>query len=162
MTSIKRVLGLGLVAGSVLLSGLAIASGYGSDHDDDSNERAAKMQQRMDKRMGELKASLAITAAQDGAWKQFEAAMKPPAQARQSKEARQAKRDAMKAMTTPERLAAHDAMKQQRDSKMKARTDATLAFYAQLSPAQQQSFDAASTKMMGGKRDGKHGGKHHD
>ena len=162
MSSIKRVIGLGFVASAMLISGLALASNHGDDHGDKGGKRAEKMQQRMDKRMGELKAQLAITAAQEGSWRDFQAAMKPPVKNMNSKEVKAVKHDAMKAMTTPERLDARQAMSQQRDAQMKVRTDVIRAFYAQLTPTQQKTFDGASLKMMGGKKGSKNGDDRED
>lgn len=157
MSSIKRVIGLGFVTSAILASGLALASNHGGDHGDKGGKHAEKMQQRMDKGMSALKAQLAITAAQEGSWSDFQSAMKPPATGMKDKEAHSAKREAMKAMTTPERLDAQQAMKQQRDAQMKVRTDAIRSLYSQLTPAQQQTFDQVSFKMMDGKEGGKHG-----
>lgn len=156
MSSIKRVIGLGLVASAMLASGLALASNHCDGYDKKSGERSGKMQQRMDKRMAELKATLAITAAQEGAWSDFQAAMKPAEKVTKDNDAKRAKHDAMKAMTTPERLDARYAMMMQRNTQMTARSDAIRAFYAQLSPTQQTVFDDASVEMMGGKKGNKH------
>ena len=63
MASVKHVLGLGAVVVALAASGLAIAS---NQDEQGGDQRHSKMQMRMDKRMGELKAELAITAAQEG------------------------------------------------------------------------------------------------
>lgn len=163
MTGFKRVAGVLLVAVSVLATGIAIAKN--DDHHGRSDKRAEKMQMRMDKHLGELKSKLAITAAQEGAWQDFQNAMKPPATNNASKSD---KRQAMASMTTPQRLEARSAMQAARMAEMKARTDAITTFYAALTPVQQASFDTESVKFMGdghgkGGKGGKgHGDKHDD
>jgi periplasmic protein CpxP/Spy len=160
MASVKHVLGLGTVVVALAASGLAIASNQG-EHSGD--QRDSKMQMRMEKRMDELKAKLAITAAQEDSWRAFQDVMQPPAM---DKAAKRAQHEAMQDMTTPQRIDARTAMQEARMAQMQARNDATKALYASLSPAQQKTFDAVSMKidkgMHGGKHDDKHGGKHGD
>lgn len=155
MSSIKRVIGLGVVASAMVVSGLVLASNHGGDPSNKSHQHGKAMQQRM----GELKAKLAITAAQEGAWGDFQLAMQRPAKAMGNEEAKSAKRDAMKAMTTPQRLDAMLAMKQQRDAYMTVRTDAIRSFYTELTPSQQTVFDNAFQQLMGGKKMNKHRGR---
>jgi hypothetical protein len=64
----------------------------------------------------------------------------------------------MQKLTTPERIDRMRAQRAQRDAAMDARSDAVKAFYAQLQPEQQRTFDTASARMM---RMGSQGGKHH-
>jgi periplasmic protein CpxP/Spy len=156
MASVKHVLGLGAVVVALAASGLAIAS---NQDEQSGGQRHSKMQMRMDKRMGELKAELAITAAQEGSWRAFQDAMQPPTM---DKAAKRAQHEAMQDMTTPQRIDARTAMQEARMAQMKTRSDATKALYASLSPAQQKTFDAMSMKMDKGLRSGKHGGKHSD
>ena len=154
MSSIKRVIGLGVVASAMVVSGLVLASNHGGDLGNKNHQHGKAMQQRM----VELKAKLAITAAQEGAWGDFQLAMQRPAKAMGNEEAKSAKRDAMKAMTTPQRLDAMLAMKQQRDAYMTVRTDAIRSFYTELTPSQQTVFDHAFQQLMGGKKMNKHRG----
>lgn len=112
----------------------------------------ARWQQRFDRRMADLKSQLQITPAQEPAWTQFTAAMKPPATPPQHPD-----REAMAKMTTPERIDQMRVMRQQHQAEMDRRADATKAFYAQLSPDQKKRFDDQTARLMAR---GRHG--HHD
>ena len=102
----------------------------------------AKMQARMDKRLGELKAKLAITPAQEGAWSAFTASMKPPAgKAPMAREDRRKMHEEMQKLTTPERIDRMKAMHAERQAQMDKRADAVKALYAALSPEQRKTFD---------------------
>jgi protein CpxP len=114
----------------------------------------AKMQAMMAKRQADMKATLKITPAQEGAWTAFTAAMQPPVQSARPTAEQRAEMDKL---TTPERIDKMRAMRTQRMTEMSAEMDqsgaATKAFYAALSPEQQKTFDAEH------KKSGKHG--HH-
>jgi Spy/CpxP family protein refolding chaperone len=116
----------------------------------------AEMQAKRQKRLNDLKAKLQLTPAQEPAWAQFTAiAAAPPA--RQPSE-----RPNFAAMTTPERLAAMDKMRAQRDAQREKREAAVRSFYATLTPAQQKVFDAESARMMAhrhGRRHERHEGR---
>lgn len=116
-------------------------------HKDMRMQRAEHMQ----KRAAELKAKLQLTAEQETAWTTFTEAMKP--------QQRGARLDwkGMRELSTPERIDRMRAMRAQRDAEMDRRGEATKAFYAQLNPAQQKTFDAQTLRM--GPR--MHGGEHH-
>jgi periplasmic protein CpxP/Spy len=125
----------------------------------------AKMQERMASRMADLKAKLAVTAAQEPAWANFVAAMQPPADMAQhmGRENRTDMRKEMQSMTTPQRIDRMNAMKAQRDAHMTARNDATLALYIALTPEQQKVFDDNTMRGregMGGHSGGGKG-RHH-
>lgn len=111
----------------------------------------AKMQERINKRLGELKAALKITSAQEPAWSAFAASMQPPAQ-------RPARPDraAFEKMTTPERIDAMRTLRDARNTRMDQRAASTKTFYAALNAEQKKTFDEAALKMLH-----KHGGKHH-
>jgi hypothetical protein len=109
------------------------------------------MQARHAERMNELKQKLQITAAQEGAWTSFTEAMQPPAN-RQRPD-----REALMRLTTPERIDQMRALRTQRNAEMDRRAEATKAFYAQLAPAPQKTFDEATARRWGGHR-GHHGG----
>ena len=122
-----------------------------------AGNRQAKRQQwkeqrgeRHTARLAELKKTLAITPAQEPAWTSFTQAMQP-----RSDFAR-LDRQAMDTLTTPERIDRMRAQRAQRNASMDARLDATKAFYTQLEPAQQQSFDRAATRMMRMDGQGRH------
>jgi Spy/CpxP family protein refolding chaperone len=120
----------------------------------------AKMQAMMAKRQTELKASLKITPAQEGAWTTYTAAMQAPAgmHARPTPD----QRAELDKLTTPQRIDKMREMRNQRTTDMSAsmnkRGDATKALYAALTPEQQKAFDARQNKYKG--RHG-HGGSNH-
>ena len=119
----------------------------------------AHRQARGEKRLAELKTKLKITAAQEGAWTTFAAAMKPPAAGAMGVRHDPAQHAEMQKLTTPERIEKMRAMRQGRQTLMNAemdkRADATKAFYAALSSEQKAVFDAVG--MQGGRG---HGGGH--
>ena len=122
-------------------------------------ERQAKRQQWQEKRaarhaerLAQLKQQLAITPAQEPAWTRFAAAMQPERNTQQ----RPSRAD-MEKLSTPERIDRMRELRKQRNTAMDARLDATKAFYAELQPEQQRSFDRVSARMFkGGERHGKH------
>ena len=135
-------------------------------HDEMGHERMgrmdpAKMQAWMDKRLAALKAKLKLTAAQEGAWSTFTAAMKPTGAmlAKRPDYAELAK------LPTPERIDKMKALHTQHISEMTAamdqRGEATKAFYATLTPEQKKVFDDNAMRRpghrgwMAGHRDGK-------
>jgi protein CpxP len=115
----------------------------------------AKMQEMIAKRAAALKAKLNLGATQEGAWATYMAAMQPPADmgARMNPENRKTMHDEWAALTTPQRIDKMNEMKARRDAEMAKRADATKAFYAALSPAQQKVFDISTSTMRHG-----HGG----
>ncbi|MBK5206587.1 MAG: Spy/CpxP family protein refolding chaperone [Polaromonas sp.] len=122
----------------------------------------AKMQAWIAKRQADLKATLKITPAQEGAWTAFTASMQPPARsAFQTPE----QRAEFAKLSTPERIDKMRALRTQRmaerSAAMDQRGEATKAFYAALSAEQQKTFDAEHAKF--GQRDGRghhQGGMH--
>ena len=115
----------------------------------------ARMQEIMAKRQADLKAKLALTPAQEGAWTAYTTGMQPAAGMAMRQENRQAMHDSMSKHSTPERIDHMNAMKAQRDAEMAKRNDATKTFYAALTPEQQQVFD---TNAMVRVRGAGHGG----
>lgn len=115
----------------------------------------ARMQERMAKRLGELKQKLQITSAQEGAWTAWTTAMTPTKTQRPD-------RAQFASLTTPERIDRMRAHRAQRNADMDKRMDATKAFYATLSAEQKKTFDAEGMRFMrGGKRGGMGGhGRH--
>lgn len=117
---------------------------------------------------------LQITPAQEASFKTWLEAMKPPAHPERPGLAARGERagrgpgpgpagrpgEDFRNMTTPQRIDARLAMMDKRDAEMRARANATKAFYNSLSPAQQKAMD--SLPPMGrhghGDRGGKHGG----
>ncbi|MES2687566.1 MAG: Spy/CpxP family protein refolding chaperone [Pseudomonadota bacterium] len=119
----------------------------------------AKMQARIAKHQAELKAKLAITPAQEGAWSAYTTALQPQARNAAQRPDRAAMRAEFEKLTTPQRIDKMNALRTQRMAEMNAamtkRGDATKSFYAALNADQQKVFDA---QRMG--RGGKGGGHH--
>jgi len=119
-------------------------------------------QARMEQRANALQQKLQLTPAQQPAWETFKAAMQPPE--------RGARLDpkGLDQLTTPERIDRMRAMRAQHSAEADRRGEATKAFYAALTPAQQKTFDEESRRMhrhhpgMGGPKDGEPGkhGRH--
>lgn len=113
----------------------------------------AKMEEMHAKRVAELKTKLKITAAQEGAWTTFTAAMKPPARGAQQRP----DRAELDKLSTPERLDKVRALRTQHMADMQVQMDkrdeATKTFYAVLSPEQKKLFDEEHARM-GGHRGG--------
>jgi hypothetical protein len=107
-------------------------------------ERMAQRQQEWRKHMAErhaeglakLKAALAITPAQEGAWSQFAAAMQPPAAPQPAGQPGEWAR-----LTTPERIDRMEQRMAEHQQRVKQTGDAVKAFYAQITPEQQKIFD---------------------
>lgn len=103
-----------------------------------------KMLAHWEKHHQALKAKLQLTAAQEPAWQVFTAAVKPTAMPKFEP----INREELEKLTTPERIqkltALHNARFQEMQTHMKQHADATLAFYNQLTPEQQKTFDAES------------------
>jgi protein CpxP len=120
----------------------------------------AKMQARIAKHQAELKAKLALTPAQEGAWSAYTAALQPQARAAGQRPDRAALRAEFEKLTTPQRIDKMNAMRTQRmaemNERMTKRGDATKTFYAALTADQQKVFD--SQRMgRGGKGHGHKG-----
>lgn len=97
----------------------------------DPAQWAAKREQRT----AQLKQELGITAEQEPAWHAFTASMLPPAPpARPDHEA-------LRNMTTPERIERMRTLRDARAAEMDQRAEAVLRLYAALTPEQQQKFD---------------------
>ena len=103
-----------------------------------------KMLAQWEKHHQALKAKLHLTPAQESAWQTFSEAIKPPT----TPPVQAINREDLQRLTTPERIqkmnAFHEARVQEMQTRMKQRSDATLAFYNQLTPEQQKIFDAES------------------
>lgn len=125
----------------------------------------AKRDAMLAKRSADLKAKLKITAAQEGAWTTFAAAMKPS----DSMRSQRPDRAEMDKLTTPERIDKMRSLRAQRLTDMTAAMDkhdeATKTFYAQLSAEQQKTFDSEYARMgrrhgaQRGPKDGTQNGK---
>jgi len=109
----------------------------------------AKMQERIAQRQAELKQKLQLTPAQESAWSSYTNAMKPSARPQRPD------RESFARMSTPDRIDQMRALRNQRIAEQDRRADATKAFYALLTPAQKQVFDAETLRR------GHRGGAHH-
>lgn len=121
----------------------------GMNHGQMGRMNPARMQARFAKHAAVLKAKLKLSAAQEGAWTTFTAAMKPSAD-------RLAKRTdftELAKLPTPERIDKMKALHSQHVNDMNAamdqRGEATKAFYAVLTPEQQKVFDASTLRHHG-------------
>jgi hypothetical protein len=124
-----------------------------------AEQRRARMQERAAKRLGELKAQLRITPAQEGAWTAWTSTLQPGARNFQRPD-----RAEFALMTTPERIDRMRALRAARQAEMDKRLDATKTFYGALSSEQKAVFDAVGMKhTRGGKGRGGFGGhgRHH-
>ncbi len=124
---------------------------FGHSHD------PAAMQKRFDAHMAELKKSLQLTPAQEGAWTEFSNAMRPAATPPQRPD-----HAAMEKMTTPQRLDQMQTMRKQHLAQMDKREATTRAFYTRLTPEQQKRFDEQTGKMMRGHGERGGMGSHHE
>ena len=136
---------------SVLLAGTALTAvlpaqaqpmmgEMGMHHDE--GRMHERMVKHWEKRQAELKAKLHLSGAQEPAWMAFLQGMKVPA----TRLAHPIDREALAKLSTPERMdemnALHEANLASMQAHVKQRTEATRAFYNQLSVEQQKVFDA--------------------
>jgi protein CpxP len=162
--------GLGLAAVAQTQSPPAPPAGAGAPrmtqgqghHATDPAQRQLRRQERMARRLGELKQILQISAQQEGAWTSWTTALRPAQQQLQ-----RPSRVEFARMTTPERIDRVRAVRTQRNAEMDRRLEATKTFYAALTPDQKRLFDAEGMRFVGGMRGGmdgkggRHGGGHH-
>ncbi len=160
MTSLRKHLVL-----ASLLAGLGVAAhaqtppappaggpgpqAHGRMHD------PARMAERMQARLGELKQKLQLTPAQEPAWTSYTNALRPQGQPPHPDP------QALAQLPTPDRLDQMRALRTQRNAEMDRRAEATKAFYAQLAPEQKKTFDAETARMFerhGAGRSGHHRG----
>ncbi|HEX7892006.1 MAG TPA: Spy/CpxP family protein refolding chaperone [Ramlibacter sp.] len=119
-------------------------------HGDPAQFRA-RMEERMARRLGELKTKLQIAPTQEGAWTAWTTAMKPAQHQRPD-------RAEFERLSTPERIDRLRAQRTQRNAEMDQRFDATKTFYTALNAEQKKVFDGEAMRFM---RGGKHGGRGH-
>ncbi len=117
--------------------------------------RLERQQQRAAQRQERLKQILQITPAQEGAWSTWIASRQTGTSFRGGQRAEFAQ------LTTPERIDRMRALRAARAAEAERRGEATKAFYAALTPAQQKAFDALQAES-GFKRGGGHLHGHHD
>jgi hypothetical protein len=106
-----------------------------------------KMQAMHAKHLAELKAKLKITAAQEGAWTTFTAAMQPAAHP----DMQRPERAEMEKLSTPERMDAMRKFRTERMTEMNANMDkhleAVKVFYGTLTPEQKKVFDSEHSRI---------------
>ena len=126
-------------AGAFAQPGPAGGPGMGPGAGQPEPERAARMQERrqdhMARRAADLKAKLKLTPEQEGAWKDYAAAMKPPAHPPLPGRAEIDK------LSTPERLDRMRELRKQCEAEFDKRDAATRTFYGTLSAEQKKIFD---------------------
>lgn len=146
--------------------------GHGHGHGDAERHQRqapdrAQMQERMAQHQAALKQSLQLTAEQEPAWNTFIGTMHP--EERTARLGRLSPQE-LQQLTTPERIDRMRALRAQRSAEADRMGEAVKQFYAQLTPAQQKTFDAQTWRhhrgmgSMGerqGRREGKHHGQHH-
>ena len=136
------------------------APGQGPRPGMEARERPSPEQMRS--HMAErLRTTLQLTSQQEAALNTYVGAITPKAGERRDRGDRQAMRE----MTTPQRLDAMATHMAERQQAFAVRAEATKRFYAQLTPSQQKAFDALrpAGRGMGGGKGGPmgHGGMGH-
>mgnify|MGYP001169834791 CR=1 FL=1 len=116
-------------------------------------DHMARQQQRVAQRQERLKRILQITPAQESAWTAWIGSRQA------GKPAQRGQRAEFAQLTTPERIDRMRALRATRAAEADRRGEATKAFYAALSPAQQTAFDALPNDRRS-KRGGGHQGHH--
>ena len=117
----------------------------------DPAQRMERMRQHRAQRLAALKQKLNLSAAQEASWNTFTSATQPPAGPRMDRAAARAE---FEHMTTPQRLERMQARQSERADRFARRAEATRAFYATLTPAQQKTFDTETLHFRGSGRPG--------
>jgi protein CpxP len=112
-----------------------------------------RQQQRAAQRQARLKQILQITPAQEGAWSTWIASRQA------GKSFQRGQRAEFAQLTTPERIDRMRALRAARVAEADRRGEATKAFYAALTPAQQKAFDALQVER-GSRRGAGHRAHH--
>jgi len=130
-------------------------SGHEHGHDHGHGmKHAGRGEHRFEQHMADLKSKLQLLPEQEGAWAQFEQAMRPAAPPQRPD------REAMMKLPTPERMDRMHAMRQQHMARMDQRAEATKTFYAALTPEQKKRFDERTARMMERHGPSRHSGHH--
>ncbi|MBC7453536.1 MAG: Spy/CpxP family protein refolding chaperone [Massilia sp.] len=119
-------------------------------HAAQQQERMAQWGEHAAKRQAKLHDALKLSAAQEPAWTAFQAAIKPDAAAM----AMQGDRAVWASMSAPARMEKMIDMAKQHTARMESHLAALNTFYAVLTPAQKQVFDAQAKGGRGHHRDG--------
>ena len=157
-TFAKRALLVGLLAGGGILAASAFAmaergpDGKPGCEMRQGQEIHAGWEARRAGHLAELKGKLKLTVEQEAAWNAFAESGSPGMQRMGGD--RQAMRGEFEKLSTPERLDRMLALSDMRRAQMLERAEAVKAFYAQLTPEQQNVFDAEAIPE-------RHRGHHH-
>ena len=155
---------------SIVLTGLLATAGIGSAFAQNTPAPApqsapsagpqggradpARREMRMEKHFAEMKAKLRITPEQEGNWTTFVNSMRPPADGMKGQRPDRAE---FAKLTTPQRIDKMREMRASHQAQADRRGDSIKAFYATLTPAQQQTFDALPPPNGGHHGDEGHG-----
>jgi hypothetical protein len=156
----KRALLVGLLAGGGILAASSFAmptEGDSAKHNCEARhgqQAHGKWEEKRAEHLSALKEKLKLTPGQGAAWNAFAQAAQPPMHPRAD---RQGMRSAFEKLNTPQRLDKMMAMSDARRARMIEWVQATKAFYAELTPAQQSVFDAEARPN----RHRGHGDHHH-
>lgn len=112
-----------------------------ADRQERMAEHRARMAERHQQHLEQLKARLQLTPEQEPAWRAYQARMAPP---ERQADGYRGERPDLATMTTPQRIEHLKAGQARRQAAHEQRMEATLSFYRVLSPAQQQVFDQAT------------------
>ncbi|WP_302174922.1 Spy/CpxP family protein refolding chaperone [uncultured Hydrogenophaga sp.] len=105
-------------------------------------ERHARMAERHQQRLDQLKTRLQLTQQQESAWLAFVARTAPRSHGQPRAE--RSDRPDFASMTTPQRIERMKAWQAERQARQQQRMEAALSFYQVLTPAQQQVFDQST------------------
>jgi hypothetical protein len=115
-------------------------------------EMRAKMAEHMKQRVQKLHDALQLTGAQEQAWTQFVASMKPAQHGQHAGQWRE-----MASLPAPQRMQKMIELSKQRTAMMESRLAALDTFYSVLTPQQKKVFDEQTSHGMGGHGFGHHG-----
>lgn len=124
-------------------------------------ERHARMAERHQQRLDQLKTRLQLTPQQESAWLAYVARTGPQTHGQPA--AQRGERPDLASMTTPQRIEHMKAWQADRQARQQQRMEATLSFYQALTPNQQQVFDQFTLPgfMRTGAKAHGHGHRHH-
>jgi hypothetical protein len=107
---------------------------------------SAAAQQGADQ-LTQLRQDLHLTPAQDAAWSAYTAALQPSAE---MVDRHRAAQELMPTLTTPRRIALIQANRARDEADLRRQGLAVMAFYSQLTPEQQRTFDADTLPRQSG------------
>jgi hypothetical protein len=108
---------------------------------------SAAAQQAGADQLTQLRQDLHLTPAQDAAWSAYTAALQPSAE---MVDRHRAAQELMPTLTTPRRIALIQANRARDEADLRRQGLAVMAFYSQLTPEQQRTFDADTLPRQSG------------